>query len=1027
MQIKSIRLALAALGLTTLGLVAMSQPVMAQVVISQIYGGQGTTYNQDFVELFNAGSGVETLDGWSIQYASATGTGTFASNGVTLLSGTLQPGQYYLVGLRSAAAGLALPAADSSNNATDLSGSNGKVVLVNASTGLACNGGSAVCSSAQLAQIVDLVGYGSANFFEGSAAPAANTSVALLRKNNGCQDTQQNSSDFVVASPSPRNKLSAVNMCDSGGGGVSNQPIVTRCPAITLQVGEAGLAQLQASDADSLVNNATLSATAPNGTRLVNLLAASSEGQAATVSLQVDAGLPEGNYSADVMFANDEAQTATCSVNITVKNSPITRIYEIQGSDLGVSSVSPLNGQSVTTEGVVTAVFAGLNGYFLQDASGDGNPTTSDGIFVYLGPGVIPTVSVGQQLRLTATVTEFNRVTQLTNVSAVQVLATNQQILPTEVTLPETVDGELEAYEGMLVRITTPMTAAQNYFQGRYGQVTLAAQGRLFKPTNQAAAGSALATQLSDENARRRLVLDDGRNSQNPNPIPFIGEDMTLRAGDVVEQLVGVIDYGLITASSAGPRDYKLHPTMPVQFRRDNPRSAAPAPLPGNLKVASFNVLNYFTTFTNGTTASGQTGQGCSLGGSVSAGNCRGADNLTEFTRQRNKIIRALSAMNADVVGLMEIQNNHAALQNLLDGLNAVMGANTYAAIADPSTGTGDDAIKVAMIYKPAKVTPVAASLSDPDSVNNRPTLAQTFAVANGERFSVLVNHFKSKSCSGASAANQDQGDGQGCYNALRVAQANRLLQFIQTVQAQAGDPDVLVIGDLNAYGKEDPLLTLLANGLQDQIERFNGEQGYTYVFDGESGALDHALASAAFAPQITGTTLWHINADEPFVIDYNTEFKPQDLYTDSPYRSSDHDPVVVALQLVKPIVGTSQRDTLRGTPGEDVLTGGVGADTLTGLAGRDSFVYQSLRDGVDTITDFVPGEDQLDISGVLRSVGYTGNQPFVDGYARWVRVAGGVQLQIDSDGLQGPATAKPLVVLQGVTLSQLDAQRDVR
>lgn len=1027
MQIKSIRLALAALGLTTLGLATFSQSALAQVVISQIYGGQGNTYNQDFVELFNAGSSVETLDGWSIQYASATGTGTFASNSVTPLSGTLQPGQYYLVGLRSVTAGLSLPALDSNNNATDLSGTNGKVVLVNTVTGLACNGGSAVCSSTQLAQIIDLVGYGTANFFEGSAAPAANSTSALQRKNNGCQDTQQNGSDFVLASPSPRNKSSAVNVCNSGGG-VSNQPIVTSCPAMTLQVGEAGQVQLQASDADSMVNNATLSATAPSGSRLINLVAAASDGQAATVSLQVDAGLPAGEYSADVLFANNEAQTATCTVNIAVKNSPITRIYEIQGSGLGVSSVSPLNGQTVTTEGVVTAVFPGLNGYFLQDASGDGNPQTSDGVFVYLGTGSTPTVSVGQKLRLTATVTEFNSVTELINVSGVQVLATQQAVLPTDISLPETVEGDLEAYEGMFVRITTPMTAAQNYFQGRYGQVTLAAQGRLYKPTNQAAAGSALANQLTDENARRRLVLDDGRNSQNPNPIPFIGEDNTLRAGDVVEQLIGVIDHGLITASSTGPRDYKIHPTTPVAFRRENPRTAAPAALPGNLKVASFNVLNYFTTFTNGATASGQTGQGCSLGGSVSASNCRGADNLTEFNRQRNKIIRALSAINADVVGLMEIQNNGStAVQNLVDGLNAVMGANTYAAIADPSTGTGDDAIKVAMIYKPSKVTPVTASLSDADSINNRPTLAQTFAAANGEKFSVLVNHFKSKSCSGAAGANQDQGDGQGCYNPQRVAQANRLLQFIQTVQVQAGDADALVIGDLNAYGKEDPILTLVAGGLQDQIERFYGDADYSYVFDGESGYIDHALASSAFAPQISGTTHWHINADEPFVIDYNTEFKPQDLYTDSPYRSSDHDPVLVALQLVKPILGSSQRDNLRGTPGDDVLTGGLGADTLTGLAGRDTFVYLSLRDGVDTITDFVPGEDQLDISALLRSVGYPGNQPFADGFARWVSVAGGVQLQIDSDGPQGAATAKPLVTLQGLTISQLDAQRDVR
>lgn len=280
------------------------------------------------------------------------------------------------------------------------------------------------------------------------------------------------------------------------------------------------------------------------------------------------------------------------------------------------------------------------------------------------------------------------------------------------------------------------------------------------------------------------------------------------------------------------------------------------------------------------------------------------------------------------------------------------------------------------------------------------------------------MNHLKSKSCSDAGGADADQGDGQGCYNSQRLAQANQLVQFIQTVKNQANNPNVMVIGDLNAYGKEDPVLVLENAGLQDQIARFNDQAGYSYVFDGESGYLDHALANADLAAKVTGTVHWHINADEPFVIDYNTEFKPQDLYTDSPYRSSDHDPVIVGLQLVKSVQGSAQRDTLAGTAGDDVLAGGIGADTLTGGAGRDLFVYQSMRDATDTITDFTPSEDQLDIRELLQSIGYQGAQPFDDGVARWVSVAGGTQLQI---------SAKPLVTLRGVTSANLNAQRDVR
>lgn len=173
------------------------------VVISQVYGGNGSTYNRDYVELFNAGNAPVTMNNWSIQYSSATGTGLFNGNGISTINATLQPGQYHLVGLNVAATGLALPAVDTSgSNSTNLSSASGKLVLVNTNTGLACNGSSSVCSAAQLAQIVDLVGYGSADFREGTAAaPVASSTTALFRSLGGCTDTNQNSSDFVAGTP----------------------------------------------------------------------------------------------------------------------------------------------------------------------------------------------------------------------------------------------------------------------------------------------------------------------------------------------------------------------------------------------------------------------------------------------------------------------------------------------------------------------------------------------------------------------------------------------------------------------------------------------------------------------------------------------------------------------------------------------------------------------------------------------------------------------------------------------------------
>lgn len=1000
-------------------LAGLSHASTQGVVISQVYGGNGASFNRDYVELFNASTQPVDITGWSIQYSSASGTGLFSGNGVTVLNGVLQPGQYYLVALATATSGTALTVENQSGT-TNLSGASGKVVLVNNSSGLACNGGSTACNAVQQAQIVDLVGYGSANYFETQAAPALTTTTALLRSGNGCTDTNNNSTDFVTGVPAPRNTASALQVC----GSPANQPILLGCQALTANIGQAGEVQLTATDADSVVNNVMAVSGLVNGITLSNFVAATQEGTSASVRLSTDGTLAAGTYPVQISFSNDDAQSASCTVNVTVQAAAgVTRIYDIQGGALGTASVSPLNGTTVTTEGVVTAVFPGLNGFYIQDETGDANPQTSDGVFVFVGSA--PTVAEGQKIRLTGNVTEFNTVTQLVSPSNIQVLASNQAVLPLDISLPEATEGDLEAYEGMLVRIVSPMTVAQNYFQGRYGQVTLAANGRLTKPTNIYRPASSEAVLLADENARRRITLDDGSSAQNPNPIPFIGQDNTLRAGDIAQSITGVIDHGLITASSSGPRDYKIHPTVTPVFSRENARTAIPAGVGGNIKVASFNVLNYFTTFTNGNTANGQTGQGCQLGSSNTASNCRGANNLAEFVRQRDKIVAALSAINADVVGLMEIQNNGAtAVQNLVDALNAVMGAGTYARVPDPVAGTGTDAIKVAMIYKPGKLSLVGAALSDTDSVNNRPTLAQTLMATNGEKFSVLVNHFKSKSCGDASGNNLDSGDGQGCYNGQRISQAQRLLTFISTVQANAADNDVLVIGDLNAYGQEDPIEVLLSAGYADQIARFHADQGYSYVFDGESGYLDHALANAAMSGQVTGVTEWHINADEPFVIDYNTEFKPQDLYTSTPYRSSDHDPVVVGLRLLKPVQGSQGRDTLVGTPGDDVMSGGAGADTLTGGAGSDLFVFNNMRDAIDTITDFIPQIDQINLAGLLDSIGYAGANPFNDGYARLAMVGGRLHLQIDSDGA-GAGVFKTLAILQGVQLSAVNVSRD--
>jgi predicted extracellular nuclease len=570
-------------------------------------------------------------------------------------------------------------------------------------------------------------------------------------------------------------------------------------------------------------------------------------------------------------------------IKLSLCGNPATSIYTVQGDGFA----SPIDGDLVDVEGIVTGDFQdGKDGFTIQDSLGDGDTATSDGIFIY---STFIDVSVGDHVRVTGYVDEYYELTEITGVSHLEICSTGNVIAATHISLPVLETGDLEAYEGMLVTFPQSLYISEYYNFARYGEIVLSTD-RQFQPTSIYEPGSTDAAQMLAVNLLSRIKLDDGRSWQNPDPAlhpngSIFDLENLFRGGDVLNNLTGVVDYNY--------GEYKIQPTMGADYVSVNPRTAQPDNVGGNLKVASFNVLNYFTT----------------LGS-------RGADTALEFTRQRDKIFAALAAMDADVVGLIEIENNTAAIQNLVEGLNALVGAGTYAYV---DTGViGGDEIKVAFIYNTGTVSLVgdyAVLDSSVDSrfidTKNRPALAQSFMDnTTGGIFTAVVNHLKSKGSPCEDIGDPDLGDGAGNCNLTRTSAAEALVEWLGTDPTNSGDADFLIIGDLNAYDKEDPIDAILAGGYDDLVFHYLGENAYSYVYDGQLGYLDHALANGALASQITGATVWHINADEASLIDYDMSYKKaaQDaIYAPDAYRSSDHDPVLVGLNVCDEIAPTME------------------------------------------------------------------------------------------------------------------------
>lgn len=833
---------------------ASAAPGGDNVVINELYARGGSAnqpYTHKFVELYNPTDEPIDLEGWTLQYKSATG----ASFGVqATLSGVIPAEGYFLVqGGSNGTTGGDLPEADIVANGLNPGGSNGVVALVEGDAAISLIKGD--ISAVENDALIDLIGTGTADTYEtAAAANQGGASDPLSWQRTDFVDTDDNSSDFSMLAPTPTNSGG-----DTGGG---------------------------------------------------------------------DPGPRE----------------------------PI-EIAEIQGA----GDATPIPGTTAITHGVVTGVYpeGGFNGVFIQTPGTGGEHTdeTSHGIFVYGGStNVLRDIGVGDYIEVTGTVSEYFGLTQIAAISY-QILDDDVEPVTAAIFEMPADEAYRERFESMLVAPQGEYTVSDTYHTNRFGWLGLAAGGTpLVQPTDVARPGSAEALTIEADNRLREIRMDDGSSFDYTNfnfddheiPVPYLSNDTNaVRVGAAVtfERPV-ILDFRRTVANQDSTWNFQPQTRLtganadhvqPISWTSTRP--AAPEAVGGDVTLATFNVLNYFTSL--GVDEPGCDFYGDRQGGPTTARNCgvRGAYDVENRQRQEEKIVNAILALGADIVGLQEIENSapfqsgdrDVALGFLVDLLNAEAGAGVWNYVPSPgeTPGAGEDVIRTAFIYRTAAVEPRGESailLGDAAFGNAREPLAQEFALVgddDAKTFVVINNHFKSKG-SGSGPGNDDIGDGQGASNADRVAQANALLAFANEQAADAETELIFLLGDFNSYTHEDPLQVFYQAGFVNVGQTLTDKS--TYSFGSMVGSLDHVFASEAAAELVTGADIWNINAYESIGLEYSRyNYNVTPLVDGSLYRSSDHDPIVVGIALAsEPDDGTDPDD---GTGPDDDPDDGAGLD----------------------------------------------------------------------------------------------------
>jgi uncharacterized protein len=440
-----------------------------------------------------------------------------------------------------------------------------------------------------------------------------------------------------------------------------------------------------------------------------------------------------------------------------------------------------------------------------------------------------------------------------------------------------------EAIEAMPVMLEMPLYVADHQNLQRAGELDVSIDAEVWQPTERVKPGSAAKTML-ERNRQRLLKLDDGDLRDSPAGVRYLPEPISdqkpLRIGSKIHRVQGVVDQR--------NHQYRLQLTQVLGRIEHAPRPALPS-VSGSLRIGALNVLNLFN--------------GDGQGGDFPT--ARGAQSRAQYERQQSKLVRVMKELNADVIGLMEVENDgddpRSALAQLVAQMNRDSGSSDWAFVTSKES-PGTQSIRVALIYRSSKVLPLGEARylhGGPFGPQSRPALLQNFqSRKTGKAFAVTVNHFKSKGCGRgvdqAKAADEDQRDGQACFNDQRLKSSEALLRWLPSVVHPNAQTRIAIIGDLNAYGMEDPIQRLIQGGYVDAFAHSKQTDGapYSFVFQGQRGRLDHALISKSMLPYLRGAAEWHINAAEWEGFDYQ---KDQD---NDVWRSADHDPLLLGFDL---------------------------------------------------------------------------------------------------------------------------------